>query len=719
MEYHNRWQKLYKTCIDIKQDIPIPFTGVMRLIALLRLDLKLDKSLRQRAKRLRLIVWCLLHGLNEYQALRESSLIEDIEKLKVPALNPPEAGAEGISELMIGLWLLRDDLQKAFSLNCVQSRAEYLRWFLEYKIPDLPQFCHLAAWQMQYLNSRNSIYNPLSPMLGLLKQSGNDLSLVLNMQQDLPVRITDLMLFIWIRREDLHDSCDITTRQGRLVFATWCLLLGIKEYSFLETDLPKNYLECLKTPAQEPLQAGNAGVSEIMLGIWLLRKDVQQAFPLDNENSIRGFIHWFVNDCEYDFPELYQPADWQKSYWTKPIQPDFSLKNNPENSLPTNNLKNQSLATLVSGVNLIGFAYGEFGIGEDVRMAVLACESVGIPFAVYNISPGDKVSQLDRSIIRHVSDDLKYDTNIFCLTGFDTVKFFLELGSDIFCGRYNIGYWPWELPRWPDAWQDAYNLVDEVWASTQYSAESFKVNSPVPVLHMPFVVNIGAMGNYRRKDFNLTENKFIFVFAFDFNSYYARKNPEAPVKAFKLAFKDMNESVGLVIKVMNTDHKSPQWQKFKKLLADDSRIIIIEEAMRRDKVNALYQLCDCFVSLHRAEGFGRGIAEAMLLGKPVIVTNFSGNLDYTHADNAYLVEQKSIVIDKKDYPCGQGQYWAEPDIHIAAKRMQEVYKESPNSKKTILAKKFIKQHYNPVVVGAQYKERLKNLDLKHVKSMNT
>ena len=99
------------------------------------------------------------------------------------------------------------------------------------------------------------------------------------------------------------------------------------------------------------------------------------------------------------------------------------------------------------GVNLIGFAYGELGIGEDVRMAAASCEAAEIPFAVNNFSPGAKVSQQDKSVAQHVMADLPYKVNLFCITAYDTVRVFLERGSHVFENHYNIGYWPWELPR--------------------------------------------------------------------------------------------------------------------------------------------------------------------------------------------------------------------------------------------------------------------------------
>lgn len=710
-------QSLFEPSDHVKQDLPVPITGVMHLVGLLRSDIKAVGKLKRREQRLALMTWCLIHGLREYTALRESFSIDYLNRLKCPATSPEHAGREGLSELMMGLWWLRDDLRQTFPLDTPSSRTRYLYWFLNYHDPELPEFSQLADWQLDYLNSTTSYYAPLTPIRAMLKLQDYNLSAFSNITQDLPAPITDTMLLIWFKRSDLHTSCDLLTRRGRLKFVTWCVVFGRVEMPLLKTVLNEAYIALFRQPTLELENAKEVGISELMLGIWLLREDVQQAFPLDNQSSQQAFVHWFLSYCEYETPDLYQPAYWQKPYWDENL-PRAQAKPSPAVKAVTNSslLSKSGIQadhfeqpTLLPGVNLIGFAYGELGIGEDVRMAALAFEAAGIPFAVYNISPGIDVSQQDTSVAQHVIDALPFNTNIFCLTGFDTTRVFLEQGSALFRNRYNIGFWPWELPRWPEQWIDAYRLVDEVWASTHYTAESYRVNATVPVLRMPMVVESGTIGQYTRVDFKLPKEKILFIFSFDFNSYLARKNPEAPVKAFKMAFPNPHEAVGLVIKVMHVKPKSRPWLAFKKLIGNDPLINVIEESMRRDKVNALYKACDCFVSLHRAEGFGRGIAEAMLLGKPVIVTNFSGNLDFTHPDNAYLVAQHSIDLKKSDYPWGDGQYWAEPDIEDAASQMRLVAQHLSNLNTVPTQDLYVKTHHNRHEVGKIYKSRLQTI----------
>lgn len=775
---------LYAPHSEIEQDLPVPITGVMRLIWLLRTDIHKRCSLKQRKGRLAFVVWCLLHGLREYKALRESLPSDYLEKLKIPARDKEIAGA-GISELMLGFWHLRDDLQKSFPLDTKTSCEKFLYWFLNHIESENPEIFDLAPWQIEYLEQDDPILSlklgrPISKLIALAQEGENAVPSVLHIEQDIPLKITGVMALVWLQRTDIQTVCNLENRHGRLAFAVWSLLFGQQDSKLLRLTLSTNALEKLKAPMPDSAFQ-DTPISVLMMGLWYLRPDVQHAFPLDTKKSRRSFLYWFLTGNEYQIPGFYALASWQVTQLQAlPPAPSNALPNalsslaqlvyeNRQDVSDTFDItdqrqrnaylawfckewlsqpKMQYLASPVErailtpllpngptsantypapagppsphlpsnpeietsrpfGVNLIGFAYGELGIGEDVRMAALACEAAGIPFAVYNFPPGDNVSQLDQRVSQHVQDNLPYQTNIFCITGFDTVRLFLERGSETFAGHYNIGYWPWELPRWSDEWKDAYLLVNEVWASTRYTKASFDSNATVPVALMPMAVSLGNIGEYSRKDFGLPEDKLLFVFSFDFNSYLARKNPLAPVKAFKTAFPLGSESVGLVIKVMHVNPRSRKWQEFKKLIASDARIHLIDESMRRDKVNALYQVCDCFVSLHRAEGFGRGIAEAMLLGKPAIVTDFSGNQDFTTNDNAYLVTQQPVAIGKNEYPCSMGLHWAEPDIENAAEKMREVVRDvEKRQRKGIMGRNFVSTQHAPLNVGTRYRQAL-------------
>lgn len=149
-------------------------------------------------------------------------------------------------------------------------------------------------------------------------------------------------------------------------------------------------------------------------------------------------------------------------------------------------------------------------------------------------------------------------------------------------------------------------------------------------------------------------------------------------------------------------NKQHSWNGVKRMTASDPRIHIIEESMRRPRVMALYKACECFVSLHRAEGFGRGIAEAILLGNQVITTGFSGNMDFCTEPRVALVRHKLRALDRGEYYWGDGQVWAEPDIVHAAELMRDI-KERPRDVSDPM------HDFSPEAVGRIYAKRLEEI----------
>lgn len=352
------------------------------------------------------------------------------------------------------------------------------------------------------------------------------------------------------------------------------------------------------------------------------------------------------------------------------------------------------------GVNLFGYARGELGIGEDVRLVALALEARGIPFCIVNLQPGADVSQADDSVAAWIVDSPRYSINIFCVTGIELARFACEKGLDAFRGRYSIGLWPWELPRWPASCRFAYSLVDEIWGISRYAADAYR-DAPCPVRPMTLPVVAGPVDGCGRAEFGLPGDAYLFIFSFDVNSTFARKNPEAVIAAFQKAFpRGGDDCVGLVLKVNHAaSARSRAWARIRRAVKGDSRLHLIDETLRKPRVLALYRCCDCFVSLHRAEGFGRGLAESLLLGRQLIATAYSGNMDFCTPGRVGLVRYKMRGLGKGDYFHGEGQQWAEPDIEHAAELMRCI-KDRP------LDPRGLEHDFSPQGVGRLYAERL-------------
>jgi glycosyltransferase involved in cell wall biosynthesis len=512
--------------------------------------------------------------------------------------------------------------------------------------PDLRQLCgddpvRLECWLALYGAREYAVFDtaPRTPPLDVLFQP-SPLS-----HPDVAPALTLFLHSLWQSRPDLQQVFPIETREGQQGFLWWYIFHGIAEYGIghLVTQEQRDFLS---RPDPAVAQEANAPITHLMMALWRRHPDLQKAFPLDSPDARAAFPRWYaLHGREVSgLGALFDDLQGRQS------EAPVSLAAPP----------------LPFGVNLIGFARGEFGLGEEVRMAAQSLQAVGIPCGIYNVEPGPNVTQNDHSADALISDTLPYSVNLFCMTGIDMATLVARTGSALLDGHYNIGLWPWELPEWPAEWRHAYDLVDEVWAASRYTYEAFVKSCPKPVRHVPSAVTVDATEGAIRSSFGLPEGRFLFVFSFDGLSSIARKNPIACIEAFCKAFPQGDEPVGLVVKAMRPFPTHPAWQALLTRAERDRRIIVISETFSRGRLLDLYRVCDCFVSLHRSEGFGRCIAEAMMLAKPVIVTGYSGNLDYTTRGGAGLVDYRLQILSPGDYPFSEGQHWASPDLEHCA-----------------------------------------------------
>ena len=368
--------------------------------------------------------------------------------------------------------------------------------------------------------------------------------------------------------------------------------------------------------------------------------------------------------------------------------------------------------SLEAGVNLIGYARAEMGVGESCRLAANSMQIAGIQFGILNFSMGNPATMNDVNWQHKEINDAHYRTNIFHINADQMVLAYLHYGDSVFKGRYNIGYWHWELSDFPDEWKNSFNLIDEVWVPTDFVLEAISKKSPVPVMKIPHGIEVKCSPGNRRDFFNLPCSMFLFLAMYDIQSIQERKNPHAVIEALKSAFTNDNKSAALIIKINNSKDDSRHLDKLKDEVRDYKNIYLLEGNMNRQQVNDLLNSVDCFISLHRSEGFGLGLAEAMYLGKPVIGTNWSGNTDFMNPSNSCLVDYELTRIPRDYGPYKAGQIWAEPDVEQAAYFMRKLVND-PAWRKEIAfrGQETIVNNYSPRVVGELAKHRLKGLGL--------
>lgn len=322
-----------------------------------------------------------------------------------------------------------------------------------------------------------------------------------------------------------------------------------------------------------------------------------------------------------------------------------------------------------TGVNVAGYLTAELGVGEAARGYVGSLQQAKVPVALNDFAVGTSSRSADRTLSGFSSDN-PHPVNLICVNADQVGNFVRHVGPKYLEKRINVGFWWWELPRFPARWRGAFKHFDQVWVGSEFARAAVQASSPIPVVRVPPVVEVPPTRQLPRSHFGLSDDEVIFLFIFDVYSYFERKNPLALVRAFKRAFTSV-EPVRLVIKCMNEQHDKPNMTRLA-AEAEGARVTIMTGYLSKEEKNGLIAVSDCYVSLHRSEGFGYTMAEAMCLGKPCIATAWSGNTDFMSESNAYLVRYRLVQLDRDVGPYEKGQTWADPDVEHAALLMRRV-----------------------------------------------
>jgi GT2 family glycosyltransferase len=322
------------------------------------------------------------------------------------------------------------------------------------------------------------------------------------------------------------------------------------------------------------------------------------------------------------------------------------------------------------GLNLIGFVKAEMGIGQAMRGLAAACESGGVPFDIYSYEHDNPARMGDESWSHRITEEPGQGINLLMVNPDVVQRLRHSLPSRLIEGRYTIGYWVWELPELPEEWTEAFRSMDEVWTPSAFVQQAVALKAPVPVVRIPYVVEMRKHGYLDRDHFGLPGNAFLFLMMYDVNSVRERKNPQGAITAFRKAFAGTDASVGLVIKINNCTER--ELASIRRQVDGHANIHVIGTTLSRYEVDSLIHCCDAVVSLHRSEGFGLVLAEAMALGRPVIATYWSGNTDFMNPSNSACVDYRLVMLERDHGPYRSGQVWADPDLDHAAWWMRRV-----------------------------------------------
>ncbi len=443
------------------------------------------------------------------------------------------------------------------------------------------------------------------------------------------------------------------------------------------------FVAWIREPAEE---GASAGVSRYLLAAHKTRPDLRAAFPDLDGRGGAGLIAWARGPGRYQLLPEFLPAG-----------PDDEIT-----------ASGDRLA-----VNVIGYLADTLGLAEAARLYVKGLGAAGVPVITTAVPPDLPVGG-DQTITRagnHPYENLSASVtpafNLVCLNG-DQFETFIAAGGDgLLEGRPTIGQWNWETDALPPSWMGAFRHLDEVWVNSMFVAENLGRVSPVPVVMVPFVITVPDVAGV---DPGLDwDERFTFVFMLDFFSTLRRKNALGLIDAFTRAFTP-GEGPRLVLKTLNASFRPRDADQLRSRIARRPDIELIDRYLEPMQKYALLARADCYVSLHRSEGFGISLAEAMALGTPVIATGYSGNTDFMTDQNSYLVDWRPtrVGVGCEIYP--EDGVWAEPDLDHAAELMRRVW-EHPDeaTSKAARARADIERLYAPQVAGAIARTRLERL----------
>ncbi|MDM0077388.1 glycosyltransferase family 4 protein [Variovorax sp. J2P1-59] len=364
-------------------------------------------------------------------------------------------------------------------------------------------------------------------------------------------------------------------------------------------------------------------------------------------------------------------------------------------------------------ITLVGHPFSPHGTGRALRLSLAACESAGIEVRVRDVWKQNPPEPSHQAITPLLTDTYG-DINLFHVNGDEVIRTLDHLGPAN--GHFNVIFPFWELPRYPDIWARQLEKFDEVWAASNYIKDMLGRSVNRPIKHMPLATEIDLASFYDRKYFGIPENSYTFLFFFDCRSFIARKNPQAAVAAFRqLIAARPWVTTHLVIKMHGAEAARSEAQALFESVADlRERILILPERMQECEVHNLIRCCDSFVSLHRAEGYGLGLAEAMFLGLPSIGTGYSGNMDFMTSVNSVPVGFSLIDVPPEAYPHWEHQEWAEPNIAEAASRMIDLL-DNPKKGRELgsNASRDMRVNFSYRATGQRYRARLEEIQSAH------
>jgi glycosyltransferase involved in cell wall biosynthesis len=355
------------------------------------------------------------------------------------------------------------------------------------------------------------------------------------------------------------------------------------------------------------------------------------------------------------------------------------------------------------GVNLSGYLDTESGMGEAARASIRSIEAAGLPVALNNVA--SRLRAQDRAHAGSFVNENPHPFNLVHLNADNMGWFAASRGRRYFRNRYTIGFWFWELSTFREEWLPFFGYVDEVWAATEFVRASIQASTSLPVVRMPLPVVLPPAPPLGRAHFGVPGKGAMFLYAFDVSSQTERKFPLGAVRAFRRAAFSREQAV-LVLKFTNAEYDRAAVRRLHEE-AEGLNVVMLDGYMDRGELTALLGAADCYLSPHRSEGFGLTLLEAMSLGKAVVATNYSGNVDFMTPENSYPIDFRMVALNRDYGPYMRGAVWADPDLDQMAAAMRRIVEQPDEARaRGARARADVERDWSPAVTGARVRERL-------------
>jgi glycosyltransferase involved in cell wall biosynthesis len=358
------------------------------------------------------------------------------------------------------------------------------------------------------------------------------------------------------------------------------------------------------------------------------------------------------------------------------------------------------------GINVVGHLEAHSGLGEATRCTLRTVIAAGVPHDALDLGP----ISADNDMRIGPQQGAPYAISVVHDNVTRVPVTARLLGTRFLRDRYSVGYWYWEAADPPQATAEASALVDEVWVASQFVADALRRASTVPVRVVPPAIDMKPATGVARERFGLPSSATCFLTMASVYSVTERKNPFGTLEAFRKAFGHSRTTEAVLVMKLTGISGTPGLREELMARIGSLPVIVIDEPLSRADVRALIAACDVVVSLHRAEGFGLPLAEAMAAGRAIIATGWSGNADFTTPETAFIVPYEIIELDRDFGPYLRGMHWAEPDVDAAASWMRLAVEDVTRRQLVADAgRAFVRARYDATVTASVLRAHLERI----------